>query len=136
VRAVVDTNIVFSALHRGGKPGEVIRRWRAGEFTLCLSDEIVKEYKKTLARPEFEKELAELKRLINLRRHCDFYAFPPPLKIVVKDPTDDKFLECAAALKAQFVVTGDRALLKSGKDRRLRERGIAVVNSGDFLALL
>jgi predicted nucleic acid-binding protein len=31
-------------------------------------------------------------------------------KIVEKDPDDNMFIECAVALKAEFVVTGDKAL--------------------------
>ena len=34
-----------------------------------------------------------------------------PQDFVEDDPDDDKFIECAVALKADFVVTGDKALL-------------------------
>jgi predicted nucleic acid-binding protein len=31
---------------------------------------------------------------------------------VEEDPDDDKFIECAVALKAKFVITGDSAVKK------------------------
>ena len=43
-----------------------------------------------------------------------FAAKTPALKIVKSDPADDKFIECAVALKADVVITGDRALQAIG----------------------
>ncbi len=39
-----------------------------------------------------------------------FTAKTPKIKIVKDDPGDDKFIECAVALKARAVITGDKAL--------------------------
>jgi predicted nucleic acid-binding protein len=33
------------------------------------------------------------------------------IKIIKNDPGDDKFIECAAALKADVVITGDKEVL-------------------------
>ncbi|HFC97425.1 MAG TPA: hypothetical protein ENJ40_03060 [Thermosulfurimonas dismutans] len=44
-------------------------------------------------------------------RLWEFLARPSALKIEISDPEDLKFLECAVALKAQFVISGDRDLL-------------------------
>lgn len=35
----------------------------------------------------------------------------PKLKVIKNDPDDDKFIECAVALKANIVVSGDREVL-------------------------
>jgi len=37
-----------------------------------------------------------------------FTAKTPELRIIKKDPDDDKFLECAVALKAQIIISGDK----------------------------
>lgn len=37
-------------------------------------------------------------------------AHPMALKVVQKDPDDNKFIECAVALKANAVISGDKAL--------------------------
>jgi len=50
------------------------------------------------------------------------------LKIEISDPEDLKFLECAVALKAQFVISGDRDLLA------LRAFGsVEILSPGEFL---
>ena len=35
----------------------------------------------------------------------------PKIKIIENDPDDDKFIECAIALKADAVITGDKEIL-------------------------
>jgi predicted nucleic acid-binding protein len=59
-----------------------------------------------------EKELGELIALFAHGFHIVYTAKTPELHIVEEDPDDDKFIECAVALKAKFVITGDRAVRK------------------------
>jgi putative PIN family toxin of toxin-antitoxin system len=48
-----------------------------------------------------------------------------------RDPADDKFLECAVAGAADYLVTGDEDLLAVG-----RYQGLAIVTAREFLAIL
>lgn len=57
-----------------------------------------------------ERELAELLDIFAHGFHVLFTAKTPNLKIVEKDPADDKFIECAVALNSKFIVSGDKAL--------------------------
>lgn len=41
-----------------------------------------------------------------------FTAKTPKLKIVENDPDDDKFFECAVALKAKYIISGDKEVLE------------------------
>ncbi|RCK78438.1 MAG: hypothetical protein OZSIB_1358 [Candidatus Ozemobacter sibiricus] len=50
---------------------------------------------------------------------------------MVEDPDDDKFLECAIALNADFIVSGDRHLLELGD-----YMGIKILNPRDFLHVI
>jgi putative PIN family toxin of toxin-antitoxin system len=113
IRVVVDTNVFISSFF-GGNPRKVIDLWKSGEITLCLSRPIVDEYIEVLRRLELqdEKELEELIALFAHGFNIVFTAKTPELHIVEEDPDDDKFIECAVALKAKFVITGDRAVRK------------------------
>ena len=53
------------------------------------------------------------------------------VKTLCNDPDDDKFLEAAAAAGADYVVSGDAALLKVKNYRR-----IEIVRPAQFLKLL
>jgi putative PIN family toxin of toxin-antitoxin system len=110
-RVVVDTNVFISSFF-GGNPRKVIDLWKSGEVTLCLSKPIVDEYIEVLRRLELqnERELEELLGLFAHGFHVVFTAKTPELHVVEKDPNDNMFIECAVALKAEFVITGDKAL--------------------------
>ena len=60
-RAVIDTNVLLSGVLGYDRPistlGEILRRWRAGEFTLMLSQPLLDELEDTLSRPYFIEHL-------------------------------------------------------------------------------
>lgn len=110
---MVDTNVFISSFF-GGNPRKIIDLWKSGEITLCLSKPIVDEYIEVLRRLKLqdEKELEELLGLFAHGVHLVYTAKTPELHVVEEDPDDDKFIECAVALKARFVITGDSAVKK------------------------
>ncbi|MBM3306654.1 MAG: putative toxin-antitoxin system toxin component, PIN family [Candidatus Aminicenantes bacterium] len=112
MKAVVDTNVFVSSFF-GGNPRRVIDLWKSGELTLCLSAAIIDEYTAVLRRLglDGEEELGELLDLFARGTHLLFAAETPAIAVVAADPADDKFIACAVALKADVIVTGDRALL-------------------------
>jgi hypothetical protein len=113
IRVVVDTNVFISSFF-GGNPRKIINLWKSGEITPCLSKPIVDEYIEVLRRLELqdEKELEELLGLFANGFHLVYTAKTPELLVVEEDSDDDKFIECAVALKAKFVITGDSAVKK------------------------
>ena len=99
---------------------------------LCLSRDIVDEYVDVLQRLGLgdEKELEELLNLFATRFHSVFTAKTPQLYLVEEDPDDDKFIECAVALKAKFVISGDKALVAVNN-----YMGIKILTPKEFLDL-
>ena len=131
-RVVVDTNVFISSFF-GGNPRKVIDLWKSGDITLCLSRHIVDEYIEVLRRLglQDEKELEELLGLFAHGFHLVYTAKTPDLNVVEEDPDDDKFIECAVALKAKFVITGDRAV------KKIREyMNIKIVSPREFLSII
>lgn len=129
MKAVIDTNVLVSSFF-GGYPRKVIDLWKTGEITLCLSAAIVDEYVAVLRRLglEGENELGELLDLFARGVHVLFAAHPPELRVVHADPDDDKFIACAVALKAELIITGDRALRDIGS-----YMGIRILGPREFL---
>ena len=129
IRVVVDTNVFISSFF-GGNPRKIIDLWKSGEVTLCLSKPIVDEYIEVLSRLELrnEKELEELLGFFAHGFHIVFTGKTPELHVVEKDPDDNMFIECAVALKSEFIVTGDKAL-KAIKEYMY----IRIVSPNEFL---
>lgn len=121
MKAVVDTNVFVSSFF-GGNPRRVIDLWKGGELTLCLSASVVDEYTAVLRRMglDGEEELGELLDLFARGTYLLFSADTPKIEVVAADPGDDKFIACAVSLKADVIVTGDRALLDIGNYMGIR----------------
>lgn len=129
MKAVIDTNVFVSSFF-GGNPKKITDLWLKGKITLCLSGPIMDEYIDVLQRMGLgnDRELEELIALFASGYNILFTAKTPSLQVVEKDPHDDKFIECAVALKAGCIITGDRALRSVGK-----YHGISIMTPAEFL---
>lgn len=112
MRVVLDTNVFVSSFF-GGNPRKIIDMWKSGEVTLGLSSAIIEEYVEVLRRlgMKDDKELVELLGLLARGYHIVFASKTPILHIVRGDPDDDKFIECAVAVKAEMIISGDKRVL-------------------------
>ena len=129
IKVVVDTNVFVSSFF-GGNPRKIVDLWKSGQLTLCLSRPIIDEYIEVLQRLGLknERELSELLSLFAHGFHVLFSAKTPELHLVEEDPDDDKFIECAVALKADFIISGDKALIAIQD-----YMGIRIVTPKEFL---
>lgn len=116
MKVVIDTNLFVSSFF-GGNPRRIIDLWKKGKIILCLSKDILEEYIDVLQRVGL-KDVDEIEELLSLFAkgvNILFTAKTPRIMAVKTDPDDDKFIECAVALKAEVIITGDKALRKVGK---------------------
>ena len=129
IKVVVDTNVFVSSFF-GGNPRKIVDLWKSGQLTLCLSKPIIDEYVEVLQRLGLknERELSELLNLFAHGFHITFLAKTPELHLVEEDPDDDKFIECAVALKADFIISGDKSLIAIQD-----YMGIRIVTPKEFL---
>jgi len=130
IRVVIDTNVFVSSFF-GGNPKRIIDLWKNERIILCLSKDVLDEYVDVLQRIglKHEKEIQELLSLFAKGFNILFTTKTPKIKAVQGDPDDDKFIECAVALKAQVIVTGDKVLRQMGE-----YMGIRILAPQDFLA--
>jgi uncharacterized protein len=109
LRLVVDTNIVVSAaLKPDGLQRTVLLLAMTKPARLYVSDAILSEYREVLWRPELRIRKGLRRQLLQLIRNHSQLLIPPRLLRVTKDPDDDKFLECADAARADYLVTGNQ----------------------------
>jgi putative PIN family toxin of toxin-antitoxin system len=111
MRVVIDTNVFVSSFF-GGNPRKIINLWKEGKISLCVSKNILDEYIEVLQRIGLGdgREIEELLSLFARGFNILFTTKTPKIKVVKDDPDDDKFIECAVALKAEAIITGDKAL--------------------------
>lgn len=114
IRVVIDTNVLVSALLFGGIPGELIPLWKNKRILPLLSDSILDEYLHVLAYPKFRLTEKEIRYLLyhEILPWFDIVSVSAEFEIIIADdPTDDKFLHCARAGKADTIISGDQHLL-------------------------
>ncbi|MBW8050367.1 MAG: putative toxin-antitoxin system toxin component, PIN family [Cytophagales bacterium] len=108
---VLDTNVVISSIINVGYSNKVLYQLIAPrKITLHISTPILDEYIKVLSRPKFTK-------FKNFKTNSDFILsniykvgrkFTPDIELdVIKDKSDNKFIELAVFSKANFIITGN-----------------------------
>jgi putative PIN family toxin of toxin-antitoxin system len=110
IRAVVDTNVIVSALiSPSGNEALILLAVRQGLIKPYFSDAILQEYAEVLARPKFGFPPDEIEALIALvRSQGEEVPDPASLPSGSPDPADAKFLACAKAAEVEFIVTGNK----------------------------
>ena len=108
IKAVYDTNIIVSGLlNSEGIPALLLDIATQREITLFISAEILQEYEGVLIRPKFGLSKRVVKRFLRLVKARSKPVKPKSLEFTLKDPEDNKFLECALAGKVDCLVTGN-----------------------------
>ncbi len=125
---VIDTNVLVSGIFWKGTPYQVIKSWERGDFKLLASPEIFDEYRRVfadLAKRHPGVEVGAILEIIEL--NCELVN-AKPVHGVCKDPDDDKFIAVALAGGAEFIVSGDKALLDVGVHQNVK-----IMNPSNFL---
>lgn len=134
-RAALDPNVLIAAvIAPTGPPADCLRAHADGRFELVVSEALLAELTRVLAREKFRRylSLAQAERLVAaLRRDAILCLDPgeaPPIRS--QDPKDDYLLSLAHGETAQVLVTGDAHLLG------LRSPPLRILTPRDFLSLL
>jgi putative PIN family toxin of toxin-antitoxin system len=137
VIVVLDTNVILSALlSPNGAPGEIFSRWESDEFGVIISPGLLHELERALNYPKIagRLKLAPEEASLFLSHFAAIATVVEPrvkLEAIVKDPDDNRVLECAVAGHAAYIVSGDKHLLE------LEEyMGIVILPPSGFLTVL
>ena len=108
LRIVVDTNILVSAaLKPDGLQRTVLVLALTKPSRLYVTKTVLAEYGEVLARPEFKIRRGLRQQLFQLIKNYAQVVNPARALQVAKDPEDNKFLECADAARADYLITGN-----------------------------
>jgi uncharacterized protein len=109
LRLVIDTNILVSAaLKLDGLQRTVLVLAITKPARLYITNAILAEYREVLSRPEFKIRRGLRQQLLQLIRNRAQLVKPARVIQVANDPDDDKFLECADASRADYLITGNQ----------------------------
>lgn len=119
-KVVLDTNIWISIFFNKILGDEFEELFRSEKIEIFISEKILKEIARVLEYPKIKsileksgiilrevlEEILRISKVVNPKKK---------LEIVRDAPEDNKFLECAFESEAEYVISGDRHLLKLKK---------------------
>ena len=131
VKVAIDTNVYISAIIFGGRPEEVLNLIKDRKASGFTSLKILLELSRKLNNKFGWKE-EKIKLVINnLARYIQIVNPRIKLTVVKEDPKDNKILECAVVADVNYIITGDKHLLK------LKEfEGIKIVTPAELLKII
>jgi uncharacterized protein len=111
IGVVIDTNIVVSAnIKPNGSEAQVVSLALNGRIRLFLSQAILEEYEVVLRYPRLKFVPSEITRFLKRLRRSSTIVAPTTSLSLSPDEKDNRFYECAATAKADYLVTGNPSL--------------------------
>ena len=110
-RIVVDANVFVSIILGGSLSETLYKELQEGQFKLVSTKKMLDELKDVLSRPKFAFDSQHSHNILNFLKANAEFVEPAGNLTICRDPKDNMVLECAAAGKADFIVTGDKDLL-------------------------
>jgi uncharacterized protein len=107
-RVVLDTNIILSILSRRSEYKHILDKLFDNEYEAYITTEILLEYHEKIT-DFFDATTADiftdaLTTLPNVHKIEPYYH----LNLIHADPDDNKFVDCAFAANAHYIVTNDK----------------------------
>jgi len=106
-KVVLDTNCLLASLSKLGKAYTVWKSFQEGRYTLCVSTEILEEYEEIIAQKTTQSLARNVVDLIvkspNVEQVNTYFHWG----LISADPDDNKFVDCAFAAGATYIVSDD-----------------------------
>lgn len=129
-RIVIDTNTLIQIVSPHSNYREIFDSFFDGRNTLCVTTEILEEYEEILCRfTNAEVAVNIVDAIVNnpyTQEIQTFYRF----NLIKEDPDDNKFVDCAVASNARFLVTEDKHF---NVLKRISFPSVPVIGIDDFL---
>jgi putative PIN family toxin of toxin-antitoxin system len=111
-RVVIDTNVLISALIKNGKSRKLVLQLLE-EHTVISSSQMLAELADVTSRNKFSVTTSQVDKFISiLVKKATIVSVHSIPKVILEDPDDDVVLATALSGKAEYMVSGDKHLLK------------------------
>lgn len=107
MRLVLDTNSLIQCVSRRSRYHSLWLSFVDGRNCLCVTTEILNEYVEILQRETNETFALLMLEVILNNPHTLFINTFYKFNLITVDPDDNKFIDCAVAAQAKYIVTED-----------------------------
>ncbi len=107
-KVVLDTNCLLVAISRHNEEYIVWKDLQQGKYTLFVTDQILNEYEEMISKftsPAIAQSVVlTLLNCKNVKYIETYFKF----NLIKNDPDDNKFVDCAIAANATYIVSNDK----------------------------
>ena len=104
---VIDTNSLIMAVSSRSPYHKIWQSFLAGDYCLCISNEILEEYAEVIARNISVNAARYILYTIMERKNVRQISPSYKWNLITADPDDNKFVDCDIAANARCIVTED-----------------------------
>lgn len=128
-KVVLDTNILIAVIGRKSPFRWIFDCVIHGKIILCLSNDILFEYQEILARKTNQQVAENIVNFLTVSHFTEKIDIYFNFELIAADSSDNKFVDCAIAANADFLVSNDRhfQILKT-----LDFPKVAILNLAEF----
>lgn len=106
-RIVLDTNCLLQSLPAKSPYHNIWSGIMDGTISLCVNTEILNEYEEILAQKTTREIAVNVVEAIARLSTTVFQETYVHFRLIEQDPDDNKFVDCAIASDAEYIVTND-----------------------------
>jgi putative PIN family toxin of toxin-antitoxin system len=108
LKAVLDTNVLVSACWKpDGLEAGTVSLGLAGAYVICVSPPVLAEYREVLARKKLQQVSDRARAILSALEHVAISYESRERIDAAHDEDDNRFLECAFAASANYLLTGN-----------------------------
>ena len=107
-RIVLDTNCLIASLSRHSEYYIVWKGLQTGKYILCLSNDILSEYEELIGLKTSPEVAKNVVGLLLKSKNVEFVSPYFNWRLIEADHDDDKFVDCAFAANATYIVSDDK----------------------------
>src|SRR3989338_4479810 len=121
LRAVLDVNVLVSAVLPPGICRSIVLALEKDKFSLVLSPVLFEDFLRAMEKPKLKKLVSGgiLEDIIVLIHSKAWIVEPKTRLHICRDPSDDAVIECAVESRSDVIVSGDKDLLSLGFFRQV-----------------
>ena len=133
MKVVLDTNVLLVSISRRSVYHPIFEAFELKRYDLLVTTDILAEYEEVIAEEMGENAASAVLDGFHLVPNIVFVTKYFNWHLITADPDDDKFVDCAVAGNADFIVSDDRHFRILAK---IPFPKVRLISADDFMEIL